>query len=53
MMNKVQKFVLIGFTMVITSIILLTVGNHASAVEYTHYQNEKYGIQFDILVSGH
>jgi hypothetical protein len=46
-MNKVQKFVLIGFTMVITSIILLTIGNYASAIEYSNYMNNKYGIKFD------
>jgi hypothetical protein len=40
-MNKVQKFVLIGFTMAITSIILLTIGNTAFAIEYT---NEKCGV---------
>ena len=37
-MNKVKKFVLIGFTMAITSIILVTIGNNALAIEYT---NEK------------
>ena len=41
-MIKVQKFVLTGFTMAITSIILLlTIGNHAFAIEYT---NEKCGV---------
>jgi hypothetical protein len=40
-MNKVQKFVLIGFTMAITSIILLTIGTPAFAVEYA---NEKCGV---------
>ena len=40
-MNKVQKFVLIGFTMAITSIILLTIENPAFAIEYT---NEKCGV---------
>jgi hypothetical protein len=46
-MNKVQKFVLGGFTTVITSIILLTIGNNAFAVEYTNYTSEKYKIKFD------
>jgi hypothetical protein len=45
-MNKVQKFVLIIFTMAITSI-LMTIGNHAFAVKYSNYTSEKYGIQFD------
>jgi hypothetical protein len=40
-MNKVQKFVLIGFTTAITSIILLTIGTPAFAVEYA---NEKCGV---------
>jgi len=41
-MNGVQKsIVLTGFTMAITSILLLTIGNHAFAIEYT---NEKCGI---------
>ena len=44
-MIKVQKFVLIGFTMAITSIILLlTIGNPAFAIEYT---NEKCGISIN------
>ena len=47
MMNKVQKFVLVGFTTAITSIILLTIGNNAFAVEYTNYTSEKYKIQFE------
>ena len=46
MMNKVQKFVLIGFTMAITSIFLMALGNNAFAVEYTNYTSEKYKIQF-------
>ena len=37
----IQKFVLIGFTMAITSIVLITVGNNAFAIEYT---NEKCGV---------
>jgi len=41
-MNKVQSsIVLLGFTTAITSIILLTIGNHAFAIEYT---NEKCGV---------
>ena len=45
-MNGVQKsIVLTGFTMAITSIIiLLTIGNHAFAIEYT---NEKCGISIN------
>ena len=35
------------FTMSITSIFLLTIGNQAFAVEYTNYTSEKYGIQFE------
>jgi hypothetical protein len=42
-MNRVQKFVLIGFTIAITSIFLLTLGNNAFAVVYT---NEKCGVSF-------
>jgi hypothetical protein len=41
-MNRVQKsIVLTGFTMAIISIILLTIGNHAFAIQYT---NEKCGV---------
>lgn len=40
-MYKVQKFVLIVFTMAITSIVLITIGNNAFAIEYT---NEKCGV---------
>ena len=43
-MHRVQKFVLTGFIMVITSIILLTIGNHAFAIEYT---NEKCGVSIN------
>ena len=45
-MNGVQKsIVLTGFTMAITSIIiLLTIGNHAFAIDYT---NEKCGISIN------
>ena len=45
-MNGVQKLiVLTGFTIIsITSILLLTIGNHAFAVEYT---NEKCGISMN------
>jgi hypothetical protein len=46
-MNKVQKYVFIGFTMAITSFILLTFGNHAFGIEYKNYTSEKYGIQFE------
>jgi hypothetical protein len=37
-MNRVQKFVLIGFTMAITSIVLITIENNAFAIEYTNEQ---------------
>jgi hypothetical protein len=40
-MNKVKKFVLIGFTMAVTSIILLTIETPAFALEYA---NEKCGV---------
>ena len=46
-MNKVQKFVLIGFTSAITSIILLTTGSYAFAMEFANYTSEKYKIQFE------
>ena len=47
-MNRVQKsLVLTVFTMAITSIFLLTIGNQAFAVEYSNYTSEKYGIQFE------
>src|SRR5215203_4362090 len=46
MMNKVQQFVLTGFTMAITSIFLMTIGNHAFAIEYKNYTSEKYKIKF-------
>jgi len=46
-MNKVQKFVLLGFTTLMTSIILLTIGNNAFAVEFKNYTSEKYKIQFE------
>ena len=37
-MNKVQKFVLLGFIMAITSIVLITIENNAFAIEYTNEQ---------------
>ena len=47
-MNRVQEsFVLTGFTIAITSIFLITIGNNAFGVEYTNYTSEKYGIQFE------
>lgn len=47
-MNRVQKsIVLTGFTTAITSILLLTIGNNAFAIEYTKYTSENYGIQFE------
>jgi len=46
-MHGVQKFVLASFAMTITSIILLTIGNHVFAIAYTKYTNNKYGIGFD------
>jgi hypothetical protein len=43
-MNEVQKsIVLTGFSMAITSILLLTIGTHTFAIEYT---NEKCGVSF-------
>ena len=46
-MNKVQKIVLLGFTTVITSIILLATGSYVFAVEFANYTSEKYKIQFE------
>ena len=44
---QVQKsIVLTGFTIAITSMFMLTVGNNVFAIEYTNYTSEKYKIQF-------
>ena len=40
-LKSIFLFLLLGFTTAITSIILLTIGNHAFAIEYT---NEKCGV---------
>lgn len=47
-MNNIQKSIIFsGFTIIITSIILLTIGNYIFALEYSKYTNNKYGIEFD------
>ena len=54
-MNRVQKsIVLTGFTMAIISIILLTIGTHAFAIQYTNEKcgvsiqyNEEWGVEND------
>ena len=46
-MNKVQKFVLIGFTIAITPIFLFTLGNNVFAQQFENIKIEKYGIQFE------
>jgi len=46
-MNVVQEsIVLTGFTIAITSIFLMSIGNNAFGIEYTNYTSEKYKIQF-------
>jgi hypothetical protein len=47
MNNLQQSIVLVGLTIAITSIFLLTIGNHVFAIEYSNYTNEKLGIQFE------
>jgi hypothetical protein len=47
-MNRVQQsIVLIGFSMSITSMYMMTVGTNVFAIEYTNYTSEKYKIQFE------
>ena len=47
-MNKVQQsIVLLGFTIFITLLFMITLENTAFAIEYKNYTSEKYGIHFE------
>jgi hypothetical protein len=47
-MNKTPKsIVLLGFTISITLLFMITVENTSFAIEYKNYTSEKYGIQFE------